>query len=46
VEVEQCLDEEFGFEIQIASEKAMSRRNSPFINLESLCNFILEEKNE
>ena len=46
VEVEQFLDEEYGFEIQLASEKAMSRRSSPFISLKSLYDFILEETNE
>jgi acyl carrier protein len=42
VEVEDFLDEEYGFEIQLASEKAMSRRSSPFINLKSLHEFISE----
>ncbi len=46
VEVEQFLDEDYGFEIQLASEKAMSRRNSPFISVKSLHDFILEEENE
>ena len=46
VEVEQFLDEDYGIEIQLASEKAMSRRNSPFISLNSMYDFILEEVNE
>jgi len=46
VEVEQFLDEDYGIEIQLASEKAMSRRNSPFINLKSMHDFILEETND
>jgi len=46
VEVEQFLDEDYGIEIQLASEKAMSRRNSPFISLKSMCDFILEEIND
>ena len=46
VEVEQFLDEDYGFEIQLASEKAMSRRNSPFISVKSMYDFILEEANE
>ena len=43
VEVEEFIEDEFDIEIQLASEKAMSRRNSPFINLKSLANFALEE---
>jgi len=43
VEVEQFLDEDYDIEIQLASEKAMSRRNSPFISLKSMYDFILEE---
>ena len=46
VEVEQFLDEDYGIEIQLASEKAMSRRNSPFISIQSMYDFILEEINE
>ena len=43
VEVEQFLEDEFGIEIELTSEKAMSRRTSPFINIKSLVNFIKEE---
>jgi acyl carrier protein len=46
VEVEEFLDEKYGIEIQLASEKAMSRRKSPFISIKTLSNFILEETNE
>ena len=46
VEVEQFLDDDYGIEIQLASEKAMSRRNSPFISLKSMYDFILEEIND
>ena len=46
VEVEQFLDEEYGLEIELTSDKAMSRRTSPFINLKALNNFILEETND
>lgn len=46
VEVENFIDEEFNIEIQLASEKAMSRRNSPFVSISNLTEFILEEINE
>lgn len=45
VEVEQFLDDEYDIEIELTSEKAMSRRTSPFINIKALNNFILEENN-
>ncbi|WP_412560159.1 hypothetical protein [Winogradskyella sp. MIT101101] len=43
VEVESFLDEEYDIEIQLASEKAMSRRNSPFISTKTLSNYIIDE---
>ena len=46
VEVEQFLDEEFGFQTQLTSENAMSRRNSPFISVKTLSSYILELYNE
>lgn len=46
VEVETFLDESYGVEIQLTSEKAMSRRNSPFISIESLSKYIKDETNE
>ena len=46
VEVEQFLDDEYGVEIELTSEKAMSRRTSPFISIKLLVNFINEETNE
>lgn len=42
VEVEQDIEEKFNLRIQLASEKAMSRRSSPFISLETLANYIIE----
>ncbi len=46
VEVEQFLDEEYDIEIELTSDKAMSRRSSPFISLNTLSKFIIEETNE
>jgi acyl carrier protein len=43
VEVESLLDDEFDIEIELTSEKAMSRRNSPFISINTLIKFILDE---
>lgn len=43
VEVEDLLIDEFEIEIELTSDKAMSRRNSPFISVNSLVEFILDE---
>ena len=43
VDVESLLDDEFDIEIELTSEKAMSRRNSPFISINSLTKFIVDE---
>lgn len=43
VEVESLLDEEFEIEIVLTSEKAMSRRNSPFISINTLTEYIVDE---
>ena len=43
VEVENLLDENFEIEIQLASEKAMSRRSSPFISIKTLSEYIIDE---
>ena len=43
VEVENLLDEDFNLEIELTSEKAMSRRNSPFISLTTLSEYIIDE---
>ena len=43
VEVESLLDEEFEIEIELTSEKAMSRRNSPFISINTLTEYIVNE---
>jgi len=43
VDVESLLDDEFDIEIELTSEKAMSRRNSPFISINSLSKFIVDE---
>ena len=43
VDVESLLDDEFDIEIELISEKAMSRRNSPFISINTLSKFIVDE---
>ena len=43
VEIENLLEDEFDIEIELTSEKAMSRRNSPFISVNTLVNYILDE---
>jgi acyl carrier protein len=45
VEVEESINDDFDVELVLASEKAMSARTSPFINLETLIIFIEEELN-
>lgn len=45
VDIEESINDEFDVEIVIASEKAMSAKTSPFINLEKLILFIEEELN-
>jgi acyl carrier protein len=46
VETEQFIEEQYGIQIQLASTKAMSRRNSPFISVKTLSEFIIEISNE
>jgi acyl carrier protein len=43
--IEEHLLDEHNIEITIASEKAMSRRNSPFESVSSLVEFIVELQN-
>ena len=43
VEVESLLDDEFEIELELTSEKAMSRRNSPFISINTLVEYIVDE---
>ena len=43
VDVESLLDDEFDIEIELTSEKAMSRRNSPFISINTLVEYIVDE---
>ena len=45
VEVENLLDESYDLDIELTSEKAMSRRSSPFISLKSLSEYIKDESN-
>jgi acyl carrier protein len=42
VAVEQKLDDEFGFPLTLATERAMSQQHSPFRTVQSLINYIIE----
>ena len=42
VEIEEKLSDQLDIEITIASDKAFSRKKSPFYNISSLTDFILE----
>ena len=46
VEVEEKLEDEYGFSIVLANEKAMSRRTSPFARISYLADYIVEVINE
>lgn len=46
VELEEKIDELYSVEIEIADEKAMSRRRSPFLNVDSLAKFLSEKIHE
>ena len=46
VEAEHMLNDKFNLQIQLASEKALSRRRSPFTSLETLSLYIIELCNE
>lgn len=41
-DIEERVSDKFGKDIVIASEKAMSQRNSPFLTVGSLTDFIIE----
>ena len=43
VEIESQVGSAFGREVVLADEKAMSRRNSPYRNVRSLVDFIMEQ---
>ena len=45
VELEEKIEELYSIEIEIADEKAMSRIKSPFININSLSEFLFEKIN-
>ena len=40
VTIEYKIEDEFGFSLTIADEKALSQAKSPFISVESLANYI------
>ena len=41
-DVEDAVSEQFGVAIALADEKAMSARNSPFLNVKTLARAVLE----
>lgn len=41
-DVEEAVSEQFGAAIALADEKAMSARNSPFLNVKTLAQAVLE----
>ena len=40
--VEQAIEDEFGYSIILADEKAMSMRNSPFLSIGSLTDYTVK----
>ena len=46
VELEEKLSDELDIDVTIASEKAFSKKKSPFYNIESLSSFIIELSEE
>ncbi len=40
--IERGIDEEFGVEVTLADEKAMSQRSSPFRSVETLASYIVK----
>ncbi len=46
VELEENLMENFSIEVELTSDRALSRRTSPFINPETLASFILDQIHE
>ena len=46
VEVEQRLEDELGISVDLTDEKALSQKNSPFISVKSLTEYIFNHLNE
>lgn len=46
VDLEELIEDEYGLTINLADEKAMSRRTSPFSRVSSLVAYIQENLNE
>jgi D-alanine--poly(phosphoribitol) ligase subunit 2 len=42
VSVEEKINDKFGISISLADEKAMSQKNSPFLSVDSLAEYILQ----
>jgi hypothetical protein len=46
VQIEEVIEEKIGMALILADEKAMSRRTSPFSNISSLAEYIVEILNK
>lgn len=42
VDLEEKINDEFSSDLELTNEKAMSRRTSPFMNMETLVSYIAE----
>ena len=42
VALEERINDEFSSDLELTDEKAMSRRTSPFMNIETLVSYIIE----
>ena len=43
IDIEGLIQDEFGLDFVIMSEKAMSQKNSPFKSVKSLCKYLEQE---
>ncbi|WP_271768251.1 hypothetical protein [Aquimarina algiphila] len=46
VELEERVNDEFSSDLELTDEKAMSRRTSPFMNIQTLVSYIVESLND
>lgn len=44
VELEESINEKYDLDMELMDEKAMSRRTSPFMNINTLSDYIIEYK--
>jgi hypothetical protein len=43
IAVEQAIEEKYGVVVELANDKALSQRNSPYRTVETLANFATQE---